>query len=302
MGFLLFASTIPGMIKALILLLRPTHWVKNVFVLAPLVFARELTDPEAVRLALMAFAAFCLASSAVYIFNDIRDRAEDRLHPSKRHRPLAAGTVSVQVASVLAIALAATALAIAARLGTDFLLVLTAYLGLNLLYSWGLKHVVILDVMMVSLGFALRVIAGGLAIDVQVSAWLLLCTFFVALFLAFSKRRHELMLLNTDASGQRPVLSHYSPAFLDQMINVVTASTVVAYAMYSISPDFFFKVPATTVIYTIPMVLFGIFRYLYLMYQTQTARNPTEAILRDPPFLANILIWAAAVIWIVYRG
>ena len=290
------------MIKALILLLRPAHWVKNVFVLAPLVFAQKLTDPEAVRLALLAFIAFCLASSAVYIFNDIRDRAEDRLHPLKRNRPLAAGTVSVQLAAVLAIAMAAGALGIAVGLGTGFLLVLTTYLVLNQLYSLGLKHVVILDVMIVSLGFVLRVIAGGLAIDVRVSAWLLLCTFFVALFLAFSKRRHELMLLANEASGQRPVLSHYSAAFLDQMINVVTASTVVAYAMYSISPETIEKFHTRYLIYTIPMVLFGIFRYLYLIYQRQTGRNPTEAILRDPPFMINILVWATAVVWIVYRG
>ena len=290
------------MIKALILLLRPAHWVKNVFVLAPLVFAQKLTDPEAVRLALLAFIAFCLASSAVYIFNDIRDRAEDRLHPLKRNRPLAAGTVSVQLAAVLAIAMAAGALGIAVGLGTGFLLVLTTYLVLNQLYSLGLKHVVFLDVMIVSLGFVLRVIAGGLAIDVRVSAWLLLCTFFVALFLAFSKRRHELMLLANEASGQRPVLSHYSAAFLDQMINVVTASTVVAYAMYSISPETIEKFHTRYLIYTIPMVLFGIFRYLYLIYQRQTGRNPTEAILRDPPFMINILVWATAVVWIVYEG
>ena len=290
------------MIKALILLLRPAHWVKNVFVLAPLVFAQKLTDPEAVRLALLAFIAFCLASSAVYIFNDIRDRAEDRLHPLKRNRPLAAGTVSVQLAAVLAIAMAAGALGIAVGLGTGFLLVLTTYLVLNQLYSLGLKHVVILDVMIVSLGFVLRVIAGGLAIDVRVSAWLLLCTFFVALFLAFSKRRHELMLLANEASGQRPVLSHYSAAFLDQMINVVTASTVVAYALYSISPETIEKFHTRYLIYTIPMVLFGIFRYLYLIYQRQTGRNPTEAILRDLPFMINILVWATAVVWIVYEG
>lgn len=290
------------MIKALILLLRPAHWVKNVFVLAPLVFAQELTDPAEVRLALMAFAAFCMASSAVYVFNDIRDRAEDRLHPLKKTRPLAAGTVSVQTAAALAIALAAGSLAFGVLLGSKFLLVLTTYLVLNQLYSLGLKHVVILDVMIVSLGFVLRVLAGGIAIDVQVSAWLLLCTFFVALFLAFSKRRHELILLASDASGQRPVLSHYSPAFLDQMINVVTASTVVAYAMYSISPETVEKFHTRHLIYTLPMVLFGIFRYLYLIYQQQTTRNPTEAILRDPPFMINILIWAGAVVWIVYRG
>lgn len=290
------------MIGGMIRLLRPAHWAKNVFVLAPLVFAGRLTDRESLEDGLMAFAAFCLASSTVYVFNDIRDRAEDRLHPLKRHRPIASGTVSVPTAMVLGIALANVRLTMAASLGWEFFTVLAIYLALNQLYSAGLKHTVILDVMIVSLGFVLRVIAGGYAVHVQVSAWLLLCTFFIALFLAFSKRRHELILLADDASGQRPVLSHYSPAFLDQMINVVTASTVVSYAMYAISPETIEKFHTRDLIYTIPMVLFGIFRYLYLIYQKPTARNPTEAILRDPPFLINILIWAVAAIWIVYRG
>ena len=290
------------MIGGMIRLLRPAHWAKNVFVLAPLVFAGRLTDRESLEDGLMAFAAFCLASSTVYVFNDIRDRAEDRLHPLKRHRPIAAGTVSVPAATVLGIVLSIISLALAASLGWDFFAVLAIYLVLNQLYSAGLKHTVILDVMIVSLGFVFRVVAGGFAVDVQVSAWLLLCTFFIALFLAFSKRRHELILLADDASGQRPVLSHYSPAFLDQMINVVTASTVVSYAMYAISPETIEKFHTRDLIYTIPMVLFGIFRYLYLIYQRPSTRTPTEAILRDPPVLVTLLIWALAASWIVDRG
>ena len=286
----------------MIRLLRPAHWAKNVFVLAPLVFAQRLTDTEAVHNGLMAFAAFCLASSAVYVFNDIRDRAEDRLHPMKRFRPIAAGDVSVFSATLLGSLLAIVSLVLAASLGWPFFIILAIYLVSNQLYSAGLKHTVILDVMIVSLGFVLRVLAGGAAVHVQVSAWLLLCTFFIALFLAFSKRRHELILLAEDASGQRPVLSHYSPEFLDQMINVVTASTVVAYAMYAISPETVEKFQTQHLIYTIPMVLFGIFRYLYLIYQKHTNRNPTEAILRDPPFLINMLLWGLAALWIVYRG
>lgn len=290
------------MIGAYVRLLRPAHWAKNVFVLAPLVFAQQLTDPESLRRGLLALVSFCLASSAVYVFNDIRDRAEDRLHPVKRTRPIAAGAVSVASATVLGSLLAAAAIAVAIYLGWQFLIILIIYLVLNQLYSAGLKHVVILDVMIVSLGFVLRVLAGGAAVRVQVSAWLLLCTFLIALFLAFSKRRHELQLLADNASGQRPVLSHYSSSFLDQLINVVTASTVVAYAMYAISPETAEKFHTRQLIYTIPMVLFGIFRYLYLIYQKPSSRNPTEAILRDPPFLINILVWALAVLWIVYGG
>lgn len=286
----------------MIRLLRPAHWAKNVFVLAPLVFAQKLGDPEATLRGLLAFVSFCFASSVVYIFNDIRDRHEDRLHPLKRHRPLAAGSVSVAAAAVAAAILAAAALGIGVQLGIQFLAVLAIYLLLNQAYSFGLKHLVILDVMIVALGFVLRVIAGGLAVRVQISAWILLCTFFIALFLAISKRRHELLLLAEAASNQRPVLSHYSPTFLDQMINVVTASTVVAYAMYAIAPETTEKFHTGYLVYTLPMVMFGIFRYLYLIYQQHTSRNPTEAILRDPPFLINIALWGLAVLWIVYRG
>ncbi|HEY4562626.1 MAG TPA: decaprenyl-phosphate phosphoribosyltransferase, partial [Thermoanaerobaculia bacterium] len=164
----------------------------------------------------------------------------------------------------------------------------------------GLKHVVILDVMIISAGFVLRVLAGAAATGVQVSSWLLLCTIFLSLFLAFSKRRHEITLLAEGATSQRRVLHHYSAAFLDQMINVVTASAVVSYALYAVAPETAEKYHTQHLVYTIPMVLFGIFRYLYLMYQRPGERNPTEAILRDAPFLINIVLWGLVVVWIVY--
>ena len=281
--------------------MRPRQWAKNVFVLAPLVFARQLGDPQAMGRALLAFAAFSLLASAVYLFNDIRDRDEDRRHPRKRKRPIAAGRLAVPVAAAAAALLAAVAVALGLALGGGFVAVLAVYLGANVAYSTGLKRVVIVDVMVLSLGFVLRVLAGGVAVGVEVSAWLILCTSFLALFLAFSKRRHELMLLAQNASEQRRVLSHYSPAFLDQMINVVTAGTVVAYAVYAISPEAVQKFDTRDLIFTMPFVLFGIFRYLYLIYQRPSERNPTEAILGDKPFLINILLWVAAVVWVVYR-
>jgi len=290
------------MISALLRTLRPVQWTKNVFVLAPLLFAGALTEPEALRSAFIAFAGFCCASSAVYIFNDIRDRDEDRRHPLKRNRPLASGDLSIGVAWFAFVVLAAVSLVSAASLGTNSLVLLAVYLGANLGYSLGLKRVVILDVMIVSAGFLLRVLAGGAAIQVEVSAWLLLCTTFLALFLTFSKRRHELILLADQAAEQRQVLSHYSDAFLDQMINVVTASTVVCYALYAISAETVDKFHTRNLIWTMPMVLFGIFRYLYLMYQKPSERNPTEAILRDVPFLANLGLWLAVAAWVVYRG
>jgi len=287
-------------IRPLVQSLRPAQWAKNLFVLAPLVFGDLLLVESALLRAILALVAFCCASSAVYLINDLRDREEDRRHPLKRFRPLAAGTLSVPAAVAALLALAAAAFLLAVYLGLPFLLVLGAYLLLNVLYTLWFKHMVILDVMSISLGFVLRVEAGAEATGVEVSRWLLLCTTFLALFLAFSKRRHEITLLAGEAAGQRPVLDHYSPAFLDQMINVVTASSVVAYALYCVAEETVKKYHTQDLIFTIPLVLYGIFRYLYLMYQSPGARNPTEAILRDPPFLINMVLWGLAVVWIVY--
>ena len=280
--------------------MRPRQWAKNVFVVAPLVFAHQLGDPRVLGRALLAFAAFSLVASAVYLFNDIRDREEDRHHPRKRDRPIAAGRLPLSAAALAAILLAAASLAMGLALGGSFVTILAVYMAANLGYSLGLKRVVILDVMVLSVGFVLRVMAGGVAVGVEVSAWLILCTSFLALFLAFSKRRHELILLAEEASEQRQVLSHYGSVFLDQMINVVTAGTVVAYAVWAISPETVEKFGTRDLIFTMPFVLFGIFRYLYLIYQHSSDRNPTEAILGDKPFLINILLWVASVVWVIY--
>lgn len=280
--------------------LRPAQWAKNLFVLAPLVFGDLLLDGRAAARAILALLAFCCASSAVYLVNDLRDREEDRRHPIKRLRPLAAGTLGVPTAFAAIAVLAVAAFAVALFLGPSFAWILGAYMALNVLYTLWFKHMVILDVMSISLGFVLRVEAGGEATGVAVSRWLFLCTTFLALFLAFSKRRHEITLLNEGAAGQRPVLDHYSPAFLDQMINVVTASAVVSYALYAVAPETVRKFHTENLIYTIPLVLYGIFRYLYLLYQRPGERNPTETILRDLPFLLNMGLWGLAVLWIVY--
>lgn len=288
------------MLVALIRSLRPTQWSKNAFVLAPLVFARQATDPGTLLRALAAFAAFSAASSAVYLINDVRDRERDRHHPLKAKRPIAAGQVTPAVALATAVVLTVAAVAVGWRLDPVVALILAGYVALNIAYSLRLKRVVILDVMVISAGFVLRVLAGANAISVQVSSWLILCTVFVSLFLAFSKRRHELMLLADNATDQRSVLGHYSPIFLDQMINVVSASTVVAYALYAVSPETAERFNTQHLVYTVPFVLFGIFRYLYLIYQHPGERNPTEELLSDPPFLTNVLAWGAAVVWIVY--
>lgn len=288
------------MFVGLIRSLRPASWVKNVFVLAPLVFGKKVADPTSAGPALLAFVAFCFASSAVYLVNDIRDRELDRKHPLKRLRPVAAGTVPVGLAWIAAGVLTAAALGGGFALGIPFTTILASYLLLNLLYTFWLKTVVILDVMIVSFGFLLRVLGGAQAARVEVSSWLWLSTIFLSLFLVFSKRRHELMLLDRNAADQRRVLSQYSPTFLDQMINVVTASSVLAYALYAIDPDTVEYFGSANLVYTVPLVLFGVFRYLYLLYQRPQSRNPTEVILTDPPFILNLGLWGAAVMWIVY--
>lgn len=280
--------------------MRPAQWSKNLFVLAPLLFARRLGDPAALRDAALAFAAFSAAASGTYLLNDLADRERDRLHPQKRRRPIASGALGSGAAAVAALALAAVAAVAAWPLGRGFALLLVGYLALSVLYTLVLKRLVILDVMAISLGFVLRVLAGAAAIAVAVSHWLLLCTSFLALFLGFSKRRHELTLLQDDAASQRSVLAQYTPAFLDQMINVVTASTVVCYALYAVAPETVAKFQTDRLLLTLPMVLFGIFRYLYLVHRPGELRNPTEAILRDPPFLANVALWAVAAAGIVH--
>jgi 4-hydroxybenzoate polyprenyltransferase len=289
-----------AMLFALVRSLRPAQWVKNLFVLAPLVFAHRLEDPETLRRAAIAFAIFCAASSAVYLFNDLRDREADRLHPVKARRPIASGALPTAVAYGAAFALAGGAFAGSLALGNPFRLALGTYLALNLLYSAVLKHIVILDVMSIAAGFVLRVLGGAAAIGVAVSSWLVLCGTFLALFLAFSKRRHELMLLSDDAKSQRKVLAEYSPVFLDQMINVVTASTLISYALYTVAPETVERLGTRHLVWSLPLVLFGIFRFLYLLYQQPGERNPTETILTDPPFLANMALWGALVLALIY--
>ena len=228
------------------------------------------------------------------------DRERDRLHPLKKFRPIASGELKVQAAAIAMFIIASLALAGSWYLGLDFLAVAAIYLIINLFYSTGLKKVVIVDVMVVGLGYVLRVLAGGMAIDVTVSSWLLLCTIFMALFLTFSKRRHELVLLDESAAAQREVLGHYSPAFLDQMMNVVTASTLMSYALWATAPETTAKFGSGSLVYTVPFVLFGIFRYLYLIYQVRDERNPTESMLSDVPFLLNLALWGLSVLLILY--
>lgn len=287
------------MLSGLVVSLRPRQWVKNLFVFGGLVFSQRLFTAS-VWPALGAFAIFCALSGAIYLFNDVADRDKDRLHPSKRERPIASGLLAIPVALGSAIVLIVVGLAAAAALSPRFAVVALAYVGLLSLYSAVLKHVVIVDVLTVAIGFVLRAVGGALAIGVDISGWLLICTILIALFLALGKRRHEYLTLDGEAARHRPILAEYSAGLLDQMIAVVTASTVTAYALYTMSPETVAKFHTQLLPATLPFVLYGIFRYLYLLYRRQLGGNPSELFLNDRALLLNTVGWILSVLLIIY--
>ena len=287
-------------VAALIRSLRPRQWTKNLIVFFGLIFGEQLRNPEAVVRATLAFAIFCALSGVVYLINDIRDREADRMHPVKSRRPIASGAVGVEAAGLTALLIGAAAIAGAFVLTPAFGAVAVAYLTLLTLYSAWLKHIVILDVITLAAGFVLRAYAGAVAIDVEFSHWLLLLTLLSALFLALSKRRAELITLADDAKGHRRSLAEYSPYLLDQMIGVVTACTLLAYAFYTIDDETVLKFGTDALLWTVPFPLYGIFRYLYLVHQREGGGDPSETLLTDRPILLCVALWGLAVIWILY--
>lgn len=290
-------STLRNLIESL----RPQQWTKNLFVLAALPFGLKLFDPAAVAMALAAFVVFCALSGVVYLVNDLYDRDHDRLHPTKRARPIAAGTLSPKTAALSAGVIAAVALGAALWIGTAFAVVSGSYLVLFGLYSRWLKHLVIIDVLSIAIGFVLRTYAGALAIAVPVSDWLLVCTVLLALFLALSKRRHEITLLAEGAGGHRRILDEYNPYLLDQMIGVVTASTLMAYIIYSTSPDTVERFGTHHLVLTIPFPIYGILRYLYLVHRRDGGGNPSELLITDRPLLICVGLWGLVTALVIYR-
>lgn len=280
--------------------IRPGQWTKNLIIFAGLIFGGRLLDPAAVAASVFAFAIFCALSSAVYLINDIADREADRQHPVKRFRPIASGALPLSVAIASAAVLGVGALGAAFWLRPAFGCLGAIYLGLLVLYSGPLKHTVIIDVITIAIGFVLRAAAGAVVIGVAISHWLLILTILLALFLALSKRRHELVLLADGAINHRRILEEYSPYLLDQMISVVTASTIVAYAFYTVNPDTVEKFGTDNLIWTLPFPLYGIFRYLYLVHQKEGGGSPAEMLLTDKPLLVCVALWAAAVAFIIY--
>jgi 4-hydroxybenzoate polyprenyltransferase len=280
-------------------LLRPHQWVKNGFVLAGLLFGHAWDAPGFVAAALAATAAFCLASSAVYAFNDAHDAARDRVHPEKNGRPVARGAISAAAARGIAAALAAAALGVAAWTGWEVAALVAAYVALNVAYSLGLKHVPVVDVFLIAAGFMLRLLAGTWGIGIEPSRWLLACGFLLTLFLGFAKRRAELERLAEDAAQHRTVLESYTFAFLDKAVFACVIGMVVTYALYTVSEDTVALHGTENLIWTLPWVLLGSFRYLFRLNFRGGGGDPTQELLRDPLLAAAALGWVGTVLWLI---
>lgn len=287
-------------ISDLVLSMRPRQWAKNLVLFAALLFSRNALDDGKLLLSLTAFAAFCLISSALYLVNDVADRQRDRLHPVKRLRPIASGALSPIAAALAAAILAAAALVTADHVNEEFALAVIAFAAIQLGYSWIFKNVAIVDVLCISVGFFLRAVAGALAIRVEASSWLILCAFFLALFLALTKRRYELALLGEAAKSHRSALSRYTLPQIDQMLVAVTAATIMSYALYTLSPETIGKWHTRHLFCTIPLVLYGIFRYLYLMETRQDRGCPEKVLYGDVPILMTVALYVLAVGIILY--
>jgi len=281
--------------------LRPRQWIKNSFILVPLIFAQRLFDHPSLMRSLAAMAIFCLVAGSVYLMNDLRDLDADQEHPVKRYRPLAAGLITPQLIKVTVAILLPPALLFGYFVGEWFLFTLLCYLTVQALYNYRLKEVVILDVFCISAGFFLRVIAGAVAIQVEVSPWLIICSIMLSMFLALAKRRHELVVLGkARGENHRKILAEYSPYLLDQMIAVITAGTLLTYLLYSVSPETIEKFGTDNLIFSFPFVMYGIFRYLYLIHSKNEGGAPEKVIMTDYPLLVNVVLWGLVCLLIVY--
>src|SRR3989339_1208173 len=287
-------------LKHVLLSMRPEQWVKNFFVFTALLFSKNLLNLSKDIEAIVGFTVFCMITGCAYMINDFVDLEKDKLHPVKSLRPLASGRLNKTTAIKIIVLVCLASLFFAFYMNILFGFIVLAYFLLNIGYSIYLKNIVIIDVVTIASGFVLRVLGGAVIISVTSSQWLVLCTILLSLFLGFSKRRHELILLEDNATGHRKVLEHYSPYFLDQMISVVTASTLICYALYTMSKDTIEKLGTSKLIYTIPFVLYGIFRYLYLVHQKEKGGSPTEIMFADKPMIINICLWVISSVVFIY--
>jgi 4-hydroxybenzoate polyprenyltransferase len=286
---------------AILRLLRPLQWLKNGFVFTPLIFSKHLFDQEFIEPAILAFAVFCITSSFIYIINDIVDREGDKLHPTKKLRPIASGEVSVSSAIVVAFILFGLAIAGALFLPVFFQLAMLMYVLLQLAYSFSLKHIVIVDLFVIALGFMLRVFGGAFAIQVEISHWLVITTLFLSLFLAASKRRSELLMIkNQQIQTKRRVLLEYSLPFLDSLLVITTTGMAISYSLYTMSERTIAVFNTEYLIFTTIFVVFGIFRYLFLVMVKEEGENPTAILATDPPTAINLFLWLIACVSIIY--
>ena len=285
---------------ALIAAMRPKQWTKNLVIFAGLVFSQNFFHLGFLKVSVLAFIAFCLNASSVYIINDIKDLEQDRLHPVKKFRPLPAGRISTRQAAFLSVILAVISLALAFWLNLHYGALLALYWVMMIVYSFALKHVVIVDIMIISAGFIIRAVSGAVVLDVMISRWLLACAIFLSLFLILAKRRNEIVELGANASEHRAILDEYGERFLDQMIAVVTACTVISYVLYTLDPGTVQKFHTANLILTVPFVIYGIFRYLYLVYQKNMGGRPEMILLADRPLLLSVFLWVAVSVFILY--
>lgn len=280
--------------------LRIYQWPKNLVVFAALVFAQDLTDLERAVRSVAAFVILCGVSSAVYILNDLADMEKDRAHPEKRHRPIASGAIPLGMAVGLMTALLALGIFFSYALRPMFLVSVLSYLALNVAYTFWLKRVMIIDVMAIALGFVIRGIAGALVIDVTFSNWLVVCTLFLALFLALGKRRREIGLLEAEALNHREVLGHYSVPYLDALMVILAGTTLLTYTIYTCSPEVVQRTGTDKLYLTLPFVVYGLFRYLYLVHHRRGGGDPSRTLVKDIPILATVLLWGLTCIAILY--
>lgn len=291
-----------GLIRLFLEAMRPHQWVKNLFVVAPLLFGRKLTDTDSVTNAFFGFAAFCALSSAVYIFNDWWDAEDDRAHPEKRNRPISSGALSGRVALAGALLLACAGLLLGFSVGPKFLTVVVLYSILMLGYCVAIKRIMVLDAMAIASGFVLRVVGGAAAVGVETTHWLIACTFLLALFLAFAKRRQELLVLADGASQHREVLNRYSLTYLENVINIVIGATIVCYALYTVAPETTARFHTDNLIYGTVFVIYGMLRYLSLINDQSKGGNPSKLLLTDVPLLLTLSGWAIYNVAVIYRS
>ena len=280
-------------------LMRPHQWVKNAFVFTGLLFGHAWRDPDLATQVVFAFIAFCLVSSTIYIINDIVDLEQDRHHPKKSLRPLASGQVSVTAALIFAAFIGVLGFGLAFKASKIVAVILVAYALMNIAYSLRLKHVVILDIFIIATGFMLRILAGTLGVGIPPSQWLLLCGMMVTLFLGFTKRRAEIMALTENKTAHRKVLAHYSPVLLDKMIGITAAGLIMSYSLYTMNQGTIRIHGTANLIYTVPFVMYGVFRYIYLLHHQSRGGDPSHDLVRDPHLFIVVGAWLATTLWLI---